>query len=55
MYSQPIWGTVFGLFPFGDPPDRITIGGHRRDRPLQHLRADPRLSSGARRGRSLTP
>jgi len=27
MYTQLIWGTVFGLMLFGDLPDLITIGG----------------------------
>jgi len=27
MYSQLIWGTVFGAFLFHDLPDLITIGG----------------------------
>jgi drug/metabolite transporter (DMT)-like permease len=27
MYSQLIWGTVFGLMLFGDLPDFITLGG----------------------------
>jgi S-adenosylmethionine uptake transporter len=27
MYSQLIWGTVFGLMLFGDLPDLITLGG----------------------------
>ena len=27
MYSQLIWGTVFGAILFNDLPDLITIGG----------------------------
>lgn len=27
LYSQLIWGTIFGLALFGDEPDLITIGG----------------------------